>query len=80
MANNQAVLNTDLRPGERLVVVAAGRLGHFAGNKPVISSDFDQLILYAVQYGRAFGAQVLGIDGGSEKGRLCEVYRCSGVY
>jgi propanol-preferring alcohol dehydrogenase len=49
-------------------VVAAGRLGHFAGNKPVISSNFDQLILYAVQYGRAFGAQVLGIDGGSERG------------
>lgn len=49
-------------------MVAAGRLGHFAGNKPVISSNFDQLILYAVQYGRAFGAQVLGIDGGSERG------------
>lgn len=50
----KAVSNTDIRPGEYLVVVGAGGgLGHFA-----------------VQYARARGARVIAVDSGPEKRHL----------
>ncbi|OJJ45513.1 hypothetical protein ASPZODRAFT_621519 [Penicilliopsis zonata CBS 506.65] len=51
LTNFQAVLNTQIKPGNWLVVVGAGGgLGHLA-----------------VQYAKAHGAQVIGVDAGASK-------------
>ena len=74
----KAVLKSNIKAGDWLVVVGAGGgLGHLAGRATFPSVDqthrnstpsYMMLITAAVQYARACGARVIGIDGGSEKG------------
>ncbi|KAJ5105405.1 Polyketide synthase enoylreductase [Penicillium alfredii] len=65
----QAVLNANVRPGNWLVVVGAGGgLGHLAGNTPYNKmTEKTKTNDWSVQYARAQGALVIGIDTGPGK-------------
>lgn len=67
-------MNANAKPGQWLVVLGAGGgLGHFAGNSRFLACrplPIKRAVLRVslVQYARAHGVQVIGIDGGDEKG------------